>query len=115
MGRIAEDMIRLIQEIRAGHAERQAYIDSLKVSVAQMRAGFRSAQAQLARESAIARREVVNDLLLARRAWAALGLRTAGAGRLEGRGSAEAAAAPETARRGRQAQEQGRGRKRGAG
>lgn len=73
MGKIAEDMIRLVQEIRAGHAERKKYVTDLRVSVAQLRAGYRRAHAQMARESLIARREIVNDLLAIRRAWMGLG------------------------------------------
>lgn len=113
MGKIAEDMIRLVQEIRAGHTARKTYVKNLKVSVAQLRAGFRSAHAQMARESMVARREIVNDLLAIRRAWMGLGPGTGStAERVEAQIQAEVAAeavVPEEER----TPERGRGRRKG--
>lgn len=112
MGKIAEDMIRLVQEIRAGHAGRKAYTRNLRVSVAQMRAGFRSAHAQMARESMIARREIVNDLLAIRRAWMGLG---PGAGstaeRVAAQIQAEAAESVVSVTAAERTSERGRGRR----
>lgn len=73
MGKIADEMIRLSQEIRAGHVERRAYVTDLRNSVAKLRVELRRAHAQMATASLAARREVVNDLLTARRAWTGLG------------------------------------------
>lgn len=109
MGKIAEDMIRLVQEIRAGHVGRKTYVRNLRVSVAQLRAGFRSAHAQMARESMVARREIVSDLLAIRKAWMGQG---PGAGstaeRVEAQIQAEIAAS-ETGTQ--QSSERGRGRR----
>jgi hypothetical protein len=43
-------MTRLVGEIHMGHAERGRMIGDLKHSVAQMRAGFRSAHTEMARK-----------------------------------------------------------------
>ena len=109
MGKIAEDMTRLAKEIRAGHAERKAYTRNLRTSVAQMRAGFRRAHAQMARESMVARREIVNDLLAIRRVWMGL---SPGAGSTAERVEAQIQAEISASETGtQQSSERGRGRR----
>lgn len=49
MGRLTDDMTRLVGEIHTGHADRARTIRDLKHAVAGMQAGFRSAHADMAR------------------------------------------------------------------
>ena len=49
MGRLTEDMTRLVGEIHAGRDERGRLTRDLKHATAEMQAGFRSAHANMAR------------------------------------------------------------------
>ena len=69
MGPITEAMTRLAGEIRAGHAERLAFVKDMKREVATMRQGFRRQNKERARTVMALRHEVAMDLEGARRAW----------------------------------------------
>lgn len=91
MGRLTDDMTRLIGEIHAGRAERSRMIRDIrhataemKHAVADMQAGFRSARADMARTQrrmlhgfmvglrsrvAFLRKEMADDLAGAHRLW----------------------------------------------
>ncbi|MBU4233962.1 MAG: hypothetical protein ABIG94_07620 [Pseudomonadota bacterium] len=88
MGRITDDMTRLVGEIKAGHVERVSFVKDMKREVATMRQGFRRANDERVREVAALlagfrrehkerartvmalRQAVAADLEGARRAWA---------------------------------------------
>ena len=73
-GPLTDDLTRLREEMRASRAERQAFVRSLKASVAAMRADFRDAHARMAWASLEKRRRFVADLANAHGVW--FGVRT---------------------------------------
>lgn|GEM_PF-4807544 len=71
---LTSDLIRLREEMRASRAERQAFVRSLRASVAAMRADFRDAHARMAWVSLEKRRRFVADLASAHDVWFGSGL-----------------------------------------
>jgi hypothetical protein len=70
MGRLTDDMTRLVGEIKAGHAERVSFVKDMRQEVVSMREGFCRANQERVREVKGLRQEVAADLGGARRAWA---------------------------------------------
>ena len=69
MGKLTDDMTRLVGEIKAGHAARVSFGKDMRQEVATMREGFRRAIEERVREVKALRQEVAADLAGARRAW----------------------------------------------
>ena len=84
MGRITDEMTRLVGEIQGGHRDRQQMIQDLRRNGAEMQAGFHAAHAEMSRRQKKALRDFVTgmedkvcglldgfagDLAGARRAW----------------------------------------------
>jgi hypothetical protein len=62
MGRLTDDMTRLVGEIHAGHDGRRRFMRDLKLTMAEMQAGFRSAHSDMARRQQRMLREFVSGL-----------------------------------------------------
>ena len=73
MGKLTDDMTRLVGEIKAGHAARVLFGKDMRQEVATMREGFRRAIEERVREVKALRQEVAVDLEGARRAWSGKG------------------------------------------
>jgi len=76
MGRLTDDMTRLVDEIAALHAERESFVQAVKGKVREMLAGFRKAHADrrafvsnLRGAVAAMRAEFADDILGAHDAW----------------------------------------------
>jgi hypothetical protein len=70
MGKIADDMTRLVREIRDLRTARRSYVQEIRTTVNLMRAEFRREFDAMVLEGRAERAELVRDLQAARRVWA---------------------------------------------
>ncbi|MBU4143179.1 hypothetical protein KJ590_04265 [Patescibacteria group bacterium] len=69
MGRLTDDITRLVGEIHAGHKARASFVKDISKEVAAMRKGFCRANEERANEVKALRQEVAADLAGAHQAW----------------------------------------------
>ncbi|MEK7757023.1 MAG: hypothetical protein AAB385_07410 [Planctomycetota bacterium] len=69
MGRLTDDMTRLVGEIHTGHEERRRFVRDIKDNVAAMRATFRAANEERARTVRQMLKKCADDLAGAHKAW----------------------------------------------
>jgi hypothetical protein len=69
MGRLTDDMTRLVGEIHVGHEERRRFVRDIKDNVAAMRATFRAANEERARTVRQMLKGVADEMAGAHKAW----------------------------------------------